>query len=250
MYQPKASRRDKLITLALVLLVHVGLAFALVNLSGTVREALPEEVVQMFDVTEPPPPPPEPPVVVQQPEKAKPKEKEGAASAKNVKSKATEVKDPEPRIPLPVPQPMPVSKTPNTGGDKTQGASNVPGPGTGAGGVGNGTGSGGSGNGTGGGGSGGSGVRLVKGITNRDYPIEIQRAWPKGGRIFVRVRVQPDGRVSQCDVMRSFGNAAADQWTCSLILQRARFRPATDVNGAPIAAWFGYVQSDTGRFER
>jgi len=249
MYQPKATRRDKLVTLALVILVHVGLAFALVNLSGPVREALPAEVIEIFDVTDPPPPPPEP-VVVQQQEKAKPKEEEGEAWPENVKGKATEVKDTEPRIPLPVPQPMPVSKTPNDGGDKTQGASDTPGQGTGAGGVGTGTGSGGSGNGTGGGGGGGNGVRLVKGITNRDYPKEIQRAWPKGGRIFVRVRVQPDGRVSQCDVMRSFGNAAADQWTCSLVLQRAQFRPATDVNGKPVAAWFGYVQGDTGKFER
>ena len=68
--------------------------------------------------------------------------------------------------------------------------------------------------------------------------------------MFVRVRVQPDGRVSQCDVMRSFGDKAVDQWTCSLVTSRAQFRPATDANGRPIAAWFGYVQSDVGRFDR
>jgi protein TonB len=68
--------------------------------------------------------------------------------------------------------------------------------------------------------------------------------------VFVRVRVQPDGKVSQCDVMRSFGDKAVDQWTCSLVLQRAVFRPATDASGRPIAAWFGYVQSDVGRFDR
>lgn len=249
MYQPKATRRDKIVTLALVVLIHVGLAFALVNLSGPVREALPAEVIEIFDVTDPPPPPPEP-VVVQQPDKAKPKEEEGAASAKNVKSKATEVKDPEPRIPLPVPQPMPVSKTPNEGGDKTQGASNVPGPGTGAGGVGTGTGSGGSGNGTGGGGGGGSGPRIVRGITSRDYPDQIIKSWPKGGQIFVRLRIQADGSISQCDVMRSFGNSLADQWTCSLLRQRGQFRPATDASGRPIAAWYGYRQQPTGEMYR
>lgn len=248
MYQPKASRRDKLVTLALVILVHVGLAFALVNLSGPVRQALPQDVVEIFDVTEPPPP--APPVVEKLPEQAKPKEKEGAASDKNIKSQATEVAAPKPRIPLPVPQPMPAAPTPNTGSDSSQGASNVAGAGTGAGGSGTGTGSGGSGTGTGGGGTGGSGVKLIRGITNRDYPREIQKAWPKGGRIFVRVRVQPNGSISQCDVMRGFGDALADQWTCSLVLQRAQFRPATDASGRPIAAWFGYVQSDTGKFER
>ena len=252
MYKPKATLRDRILTVGAVALIHVGLLFALINLSGPVREALPQDVVEIFDVTTPPPPPPpEPPVVEQkQPEKAQPKEKEGAASEKNIKSEATEVKSPEPRIPLPVPQPMPTAKTPNTGSDSTQGASDVAGPGTGAGGTGNGTGSGGSGTGSGGGGAGGSGVRLVRGITNRDYPREIQRSWPTGGRIFLRLRVQPDGRVSQCDVMRSFGNAAADQWTCNLVTQRASFRPATDPAGRPIAAWFGYIQSDTGRYDR
>ena len=44
--------------------------------------------------------------------------------------------------------------------------------------------------------------------------------------------------------MRSYGNRSADEWTCSLVMQRAQFRPATDSRGRPIAAWFGYVQSD------
>lgn len=250
MYQPKPSPRDRAVTIALVLAIHAGLAFALINLSGSVRQALPEDVVEMFDVTEPPPPPP----VVEQipePQKEQPKREEGAASARNIESQATPVVAPKPPIALPVPVPIPVTQTPGQGSDRTQGASNVVGPGTGAGGVGTGTGSGGSGSGTGGGGGGGaSGVRLVRGITNRDYPPAIQRSWPRGGRVFVRVRVQPDGRVSQCDVMRSFGDRNVDQWTCSLVTSRAQFRPATDASGKPIAAWFGYVQSDVGRFDR
>ncbi|MGI8931567.1 MAG: energy transducer TonB [Sphingomicrobium sp.] len=250
MYQARPSARDRAATIALVLAIHAALAFALINLSGNVREVLPEDVVEMFDVTNPPPPP-----VVEQlpePEKAKPKEEEGAASAKNIRSKATPVAAPKPPIVLPIPQPMPATTTPNSGNDRTQGSSTVVGPGTGAGGQGTGTGSGGSGSGTGGGGGGGveAGVKLIRGITNRDYPPAIQRSWPRGGRIYVRVRVQPDGRVSQCDVMRSFGDQLADQWTCSLILQRGAFRAATDSSGRPIAAWFGYVQSDLGKFDR
>nr|WP_294849061.1 energy transducer TonB [uncultured Sphingomonas sp.] len=254
MYQPTSTTRDRILIISGVLLVHLGLAFALINLSTSIRQSLPDEVVEIFDVTEPlpppPPPPPEPVVVEEKQAKPKPKEAEGAASPKNIKSQASEIKDPKPRIPLPVPQPVKVSETPRQGTDTTQGASNQAGLGTGAGGIGNGTGSGGSGSGSGGGGGGGTGVKLVRGITNRDYPAAIQRSWPRGGRIFVRVRVQPDGRVSQCDVMRSFGDATADQWTCSLILQRGQFRPATDASGRPIAAWFGYVQGDTGRYDR
>jgi protein TonB len=249
-YQPKPPLRDRIASIAFVVAIHAGLAIAFISLSPPIRESLPQEVVEIFDVTEPPPPP----VVeeIPQPEEAQPEREEGAASAKNIESQATPVVAPKPPIQLPIPQPMPVTQTPGQGSDRTQGASDVVGPGTGAGGQGTGTGSGGSGSGTGGGGGGGSasGVRLVRGITNRDYPPAIQRSWPRGGRVFVRVRVQPDGKVSQCDVMRSFGDRNVDQWTCSLVLQRAVFRPATDANGKPIAAWFGYVQSDVGRFDR
>lgn len=249
MYQSRPTLRDRIATVALVLAIHAGLAFALINMSGSVRESLPDEVVEIFDVTEQPPPPP---IIeeVPKPEEAKPQREEGAASPKNIESNATPVVAPKPPISLPIPPPMPVTQTPGQGSDRTQGAADVVGPGTGAGGQGTGTGSGGAGSGTGGGGGGGTGVKLVRGITNRDYPPAIQRSWPRGGRVFVRVRVQPDGRVSQCDVMRSFGDKAVDQWTCSLVTSRGQFRPATDASGKPIAAWFGYVQSDVGRFDR
>ncbi|MEO7505541.1 MAG: energy transducer TonB [Sphingomicrobium sp.] len=248
MYRPAIRPRDRAATILVVILIHVGLGLALLNLSGNLHLTPPQSNLQIFDITVPPPPPPVVEVVKEQ--KAKPKKEEGAASAKNLESKATPVMRPKPRGIVPTPPKIVTSPTPNTGTKPTQGASNVVGPGTGAGGAGTGTGSGGSGNGSGGGGSGGTGVRLIRGITNRDYPPAIQHNWPRGGRVFVRVRVQPDGRISQCDVMRSFGDSMTDQWTCSLVLQRAAFRPATDASGKPIAAWFGYVQSDVGQFER
>jgi protein TonB len=144
---------------------------------------------------------------------------------------------------------MPVTQTPNTGSDRTQGASNVVGSGTGAGGVGTGTGSGGSGSGTGGGGSGGVATRpsVVRGITNRDYPNDVSRYWPRGGAVFIAVRVLPNGRATDCKINRSIGVPAIDQWTCKLVEERAVFRPATDVNGRPVAAWYGYIQREVGR---
>jgi protein TonB len=91
---------------------------------------------------------------------------------------------------------------------------------------------------------------VVRGITNRDYPVQIQRRWPRNGRIFVRLRIQPDGRASQCDVMRGYGDAVADQWTCRLLMERGLFRPGTNARGEPVADWLGYQQRDLGRFER
>jgi protein TonB len=246
MYRPNLNNRDRTGVIAAVLAIHAGLVFALLHMSGTV-DLVPEKAdLQIFEVNQPEPPPP---VVVQQVEERAP-EKEGEASPPNIKSEATPVVRPQPRIEVPAPPVITASPTPNQGAAPTQGAAPVPGPGTGAGGVGTGTGAGGSGSGTGGGGGQAVGASLVRGITNRDFPDQIQRSWPKGGAIFLRLRIQPNGKPSQCDVMRSFGNSAADQWTCSLMMQRGLFRPARDASGNPIAGWYGYIQRDTGRFDR
>lgn len=247
MYRPDLNNRDRTGVIVAVVAIHAGLAFALLNMSGKIDLAPDQRDLQVFDVNQPEPPPP---VIVEEIEERTP-EKEGEASPPNIKSEATPVVRPKPRIEVPAPPVITASPTPNQGAAPTQGAAPVPGPGTGAGGVGDGLGSGGSGSGRGGGGGGqATGATLVRGITNRDYPPQIQDSWPRGGAIYLRLRIQPDGRPSQCDVMRSFGNRAADQWTCSLIMERGQFRPARDDKGNPIAAWYGYIQRDTGRFDR
>jgi protein TonB len=244
MYQAQLSRRDRAATITGVVAIHLALAFVRINISPAARQQLPEQVVDLLSVTEPPPPP-----VVElqsEEEQAKPKREEGAASPQNIESKATPVVAPKPHIQLPVPEPKPVTQTPNQGNQPTQGAWTVIGPGTGAGGVGTGTGSGGSGSGTGGGGSGGIATRpaVIRGITGRDYPDEVSRYWPRGGAVFVAVRVLPNGRATDCKINRSIGIPAIDQWTCKLVEERAVFRPATDASGRPVAAWFGYVQQE------
>lgn len=247
MYRSNLNTKDRAGTLAVVALIHLGLGYAFLNLSGTMQVIERQIIPQLIDIdlVEP-----EPPIVeVPLREEAAPEE-EGEASPENIRSTATPVTAPKPRIELPVPPPMPVTETPNIGSDPTQGAAERPGPGTGAGGVGSGTGAGGSGSGTGGGGGAAVRAAVVRGITNRDYPDQIQRRWPRNGQIFVRLRVEPNGRPSQCDVMRGYGDALADQWTCSLLMQRGVFRPATDARGQPVADWLGYVQRDLGRFER
>jgi periplasmic protein TonB len=245
MYQPQLTRRDRAFTMVMVALIHATLAFVLINISPEARRQLPEEVVDLLSVTEPPPPP----VVELQPEEEqeKPQREEGAASAQNIESRATPVVAPNPRIDLPVPEPKPATQTPNIGNERTQGASTVVGPGTGAGGRGTGTGSGGSGSGSGGGGSGGIATRpvlITPSLSRRDYPEAVAGFWPRSRDAFVAVavRVQLDGRGTNCKINKSSGVPAIDQWTCRLVETRLRFRPATDDRGRPVVAWYGYVQ--------
>ncbi len=247
MYRPDLDKKSKGGAIALALGVNGALLLAFLHMSGKVDLTDPEAILQTISIIEPEPPrpdPPPPPTVDLA--KAKPKQKEGGSSPKNIKSVASEVKAEKALIP--VPSTVTASETPKDGAQVTQGASDVAGPGTGSGGVGIGTGSGQGGNGPGGGGGGGGApAALVRGITGREYPREIMRQWPRGAAIFLRLRIEANGQPSRCDVMRGFGNPSADQWTCSLIMQRGQFRPARDAAGRPIAAWFGYVQRDTGR---
>lgn len=47
--------------------------------------------------------------------------------------------------------------------------------------------------------------------------------------------IAPNGRVTGCRITQSTGHEALDQATCSLIAKRARFTPATDAAGKPVA---------------
>jgi len=242
------NRRDRAGAIAGVVLVHAGILLALLNASERISLDQPQEPrpIETFDVVELPPPPP---IVEEVPQERSPRE-EGAAAPPNIESKATPVVAPPPVVRLPNPPPVVASETPAQGTQPTQGAAPVPGPGTGAGGVGTGTGSGGSGSGPGGGGVSGRATRpsVIPSttLTGRDYPPAVLRAWPRGTRIFVAVRVQVDGRATNCRVDRSSGNRVVDEWTCRLVEERVRFRPAVDDNGRPYVSWYGYVQVPIG----
>ncbi|WP_213980223.1 energy transducer TonB, partial [Sphingomonas sp. dw_22] len=104
------------------------------------------------------------------------------------------------------------------------------GPGTGAGGQGTGTGSGGAGNGDG---DGGTPLEWVGGrIRDSDYPRPALRAGASG-TVYLRFTVGVKGRVTDCTVTRSSGNADLDETTCRLIRQRFRYKPSRDANGRP-----------------
>ena len=85
-------------------------------------------------------------------------------------------------------------------------------------------------------------------LTSRDYPPEAIRAWPRGGRVFVAVRVQLDGRATDCKINRSSGSPGVDADTCRLVMAKVRFVPARDEQGRPVVDWYGYVQEMTGRW--
>lgn len=246
MYRTDLNNRDKSGAIAAVIAIHAGLAFAFLHVSGTIDFADPQRKLQVFDVTEVKPPPPPPPPVQKDVSTQKPKAKEGAASPRNIKSEATPVVAPKPRIVLPAPPTIAVSETPRQGAAPTQGASDVRGPGTGAGGVGTGTGSGGAGSGPGGGGDGGyvEPPRLLTPVLRgRDFPRGLLDMWPRGAQVFMRFRIDAGGRIIQCFVDRGTGNPMIDSELCRLTQLRFRYRPALNRYGQAVAGWAGYRQT-------
>jgi protein TonB len=242
MYRSDLSSSDRSGALVAVAAIHAALLLAFLNLSGKMPLPGRESVLQLFNVDQVEPPAPPPPA---QQQRAKPREKEGGSAPRNIKSEATPVAAPKPPIVIPRPQTVAVSETPRQGTAPTQGASNVAGPGTGAGGAGAGTGSGNGGSGPGGGGDGGVAEppHLASPVlTGRDIPRDLLDRWPRGVPVFLRLRVNPRGYVSECNVLSGTGDAGIDNVMCNIAHDRLRFRPALNRSGQAVAGWFGYAQ--------
>lgn len=226
-------RRLRLGTLALIALLHVlaiyGLAKAFApDFTGSVER----QVVEAITVT-----------VTTPPEEASAPEPEpdaGAAGEEGREAVPRAVAAPDP--PIPIPRPVPAPRASSTGSADTSGARDN-GDGTGAGGEGSGTGSGQGGSGTGGGAV-TQPVHIGGAIDDaRDYPApEGRRAARRGTEVIVRVIVGVDGRASNCTVYRASPDPEADRITCRLVVERLRFRPATDANGNPVPAPFYWRQ--------
>ena len=240
MYRSDLNRRDRSGALAAVIAVHVGLLLVLLHISGKIDAGGPQSVLRVFDLRELPPPPPAPPPR----QHARAKQKEGGSAPKNIRSQATPVVAPKPRIETPPVQQIAAAETPRQGAAPTQGASDVHGPGTGAGGAGAGTGSGSGGSGPGGGGGGAvEPPHLVTPVLRgQDIPRETLDDWPRGATVFMRLRVDDRGYVSECTVDRGTGVPSIDNLLCNLAHDRLRFRPAVNRSGQAVAGWFGYAQ--------
>jgi protein TonB len=228
-----SRRRPRPLALVAIVLLHLVALYGLGKASAPGMTASVEDaVLSTFTVTvelpKPPPPPPE----------AEPDS--GKAGEEGRKAVPREVVAPKPRVVVKPAPPAP--RASSTGAANSSGASEY-GSGTGAGGTGTGTGSG-----TGGSGQGG-GVATrpvwVGGAINnaRDYPT------PPGGRqarlgteVIVKVTVGTDGRASNCSVYRPSPDAEADAITCRLVVERLRFKPATDSAGNPVPAPFYWRQ--------
>lgn len=229
------DRQDKAKAIAGVALVHVALGAVI--LSGLdvkiVRQAA--ERLQTFDIIPEAPPPPieEPPPPPRPEESSAPKDE---AAPANIKSKPTPVVAPTPTVPLPIEQKIQTAQVRGPEGlDRTAGAASVPGPGTGAGGQGSGYGGGGRGGTGSGSGAGYTPAQRVSKIPDRQYRRIVALSGSRRGSIGLTLKVETDGRPSNCRIARSSGSPAVDALMCQLAVQHVRFRPARDPAGRPVA---------------
>ena len=226
------SRRPRPLTLAAIVLLHLAALYALAKAFAPGATASVERaVLSTFTVTVEtkeftPPPEPEP--------------DSGASGEEGRKAVPKPIVAPEPKVVVKPAPPAP--KASSTGTANNSGAKDS-GSGTGAGGTGTGTGSGSGGSGQGGGIA--TKPEWIGGAINnaRDYPT------PPGGRrarigneVIVKVTVGTDGRASNCSVYKPSPDPEADAITCRLVVDRLRFKPATDSAGNPVPAPFYWRQ--------
>lgn len=215
---------------ALTTLVFIALALGL-SAAKVVREAPTLVSVVLSKPPQPLPKPHQKPVV-RDARKAAPKDDAGR---RNLRNQATAVVAP-PVVPLVVPPPVIAAPIANFGSAAQTGASDLSGPGQGAGRFGDGLGGGG----TGGNGDGDGGGPAVQGprrksgrIAFEDLP-EDALALGEEAPVTVVYAVERDGTVTGCRAERSSGRSAIDSLTCRLIEQRFRYRPALDRSGRPV----------------
>ncbi|RJX71138.1 TonB family protein [Tsuneonella suprasediminis] len=227
-----ASRRPRPAMLVAIVLFHVVAIYLLARaFAPDFTASVERSVVTTFTViveTKDTPPP------------ATPESDAGAQVAEGKKAVPKPTTAPTPKVAIRPTAPEP--KATSTGTADSSGAKNS-GTGTGAGGQGAGTGSGNGGTGQGGG-IATKPVKIAGDINNaRDFPI------PPGGRqarlgteVIVRVVVGTDGRASNCSVYKPSPDPEADAIVCRLVVERLRFKPATDSAGNPVAAPYYWRQ--------
>lgn len=225
--------RDRIAPALAAAAVTAGLGWALLTgLNGAAVAKRVEESLALFSLD-----PPAPPRVRVVPKKIATSRPSGRAAPPNLRSQATPVVSPTPIVVVPLPPPpIVVSVKPFAGAQATQGASDRSGPGTGAGGIGDGTGSGGWGDGDGGGGRETPPEWRRGRLSDADYPRDLGEAGFQG-TVSVKFLVWTDGRVRDCRVMASSGNATLDATTCRLIQKRFRYEPSRDADGRAVPAW-------------
>lgn len=77
-------------------------------------------------------------------------------------------------------------------------------------------------------------ANLASYVSNDDYPMAALRRGDAGTTRF-RLTVGPNGKVTDCAIVKSSGSSTLDGATCRLMRQRARFDPAKNSDGKPIS---------------
>ena len=232
-YSAESTRPDKakaIVGVAIVYAMLVGAALLMPSDSPLgVRESDPTVLIDVKEIPQPQPPPPEEP--------GKAKLEEGAAGRK---AEPTPIVAPEPAIALPAKPPVVAAPVAGTGSAATAGAAET----------GTGPGAGGSGTGRGGGGSGGGGgigteARLLGGNSAK-MPSRLLRAFAADrGYGYLTLTVGETGRVTDCGVVQSTGNAEVDQALCNLMIRQSRWEPARDRQGNAISVKVRYTATWT-----
>ena len=232
-YSAESTRPDKakaIVGVAIVYAMLVGAALLMPSDSPLgVRESDPTVLIDVKEIPQPQPPPPEEP--------GKAKLEEGAAGRK---AEPTPIVAPEPAIALPAKPPVVAAPVAGTGSAATAGAAET----------GTGPGAGGSGTGRGGGGSGGGGgigteARLLGGNSAK-LPSRLLRAFAADrGYGYLMLTVGETGRVTDCGVVQSTGNAEVDQALCNLMIRQSRWEPARDRQGNAISVKVRYTATWT-----
>jgi protein TonB len=195
---------NKIIAIILVALIHVAVGYALITglAFSAVRKAI--ERVTTVDINEPPPPPDTPPPP--QPDTPPPPVAPPPPISISVAPPPIQV---QPNIPPPAPVirivPPAAPPAPPPPRFTPKGAVPKGNPGSWA--------------------------------TTDDYPSRAQRAEKEGVTRFT-VQVSPEGRVTSCSVTGSSGTPELDDAACRAISRRARFTPATNGEGQPVAGTY------------
>ena len=225
--RPANPLRRRVGVIAAVTALHLGVGLALVKgLAAAGVIADPFEPVSAFNVPLPPPAPSPSPT-------ASGDEAAGKAAPEAARAKPKEAAAPKPAVPARARPAPPAASS----GDEDRSGAGASGPGSGGGGAGTGTGSG--------AGQGG-GMRALEKIAGeinsiRDYP-RAGRDARIGNAVTIELRVGTDGRVRDCRVIASSGDAEADRITCRLATERFRFRPRLDPAGEPVEGIYRWRQ--------
>lgn len=214
---------ERLTALAAVALVQGALIFGLMSGFHVDVSQTRASVERLIDITLAQPPPP--PRVRLPPPKVVPRERHAEAAPKAAPTRLGGSPGPRPAQAVPAPAPVIAmrSAAPAAGGGTGSGPA-----------VGRGAGGGSGGNGDDPADSGGTeSVQIAGEILPSDYPRGLGKSGI-GGHVGIDFTVGVTGRVTRCRVTRSSGVPQLDDLTCRLIVERFRFRPATDSAGRPV----------------